>query len=138
VRATHRRNRTQLRNLGLDALSIVVVGLLIFPILWLYLTALKPQGRMFGNPLAIVPRAVTLDNFARIWNAVGFQDAFRNSLIVAGISAVVVTVAGIAGQARAVTRLRVLVFGEVSAERGDGASGGPDGDGAQSSQEPRR
>src|SRR3712207_8195627 len=43
----------------------------------------------------------------------------------------VVTVAGIVGQARAVTRLRVLAFDEPPAERGDGPAGGPDGDGAQ-------
>ena len=88
-------DRRQLRNLGLDALSIVVVGLLIFPILWLYLTALKPQDQMFGGPLAVVPREVTLDNFSRIWNAAGFQAAFRNSLTVAGVSAVIVTLVGL-------------------------------------------
>ncbi len=87
--------RKRLRGLALDVLSIVVVGLLVFPIVWLYLTALKPKGQMFEGPLAIVPRTVTLDNFARIWNAVGFQAAFRNSLIVAGVSAVVVTLAGL-------------------------------------------
>ena len=51
---------------------------------------------------------------------------------------VVVTLAGIAGQARAVTRLRVLVFEEGPAERGEGAHGGPGGDGAQSSQQAGR
>jgi hypothetical protein len=51
---------------------------------------------------------------------------------------VVVTLAGIAGQARAMTRLRVLVFDEPPAERGDGAPGAADGDGAQSSQGPGR
>jgi hypothetical protein len=51
---------------------------------------------------------------------------------------VVVTVAGIAGQARAVTRLRVLVFDPPSAERGRGGAGAPDGDGAQSCQDPQR
>ena len=51
---------------------------------------------------------------------------------------VVVTVAGIVGQARAVTRLRVLAFDEPPAERGEGPVTGPDGDGAQSSQEPGR
>ncbi len=51
---------------------------------------------------------------------------------------VVVTLAGIAGQARAVTRLRVLAFDEPPAERGDGGRGAADGDAAQSSQEPRR
>ena len=51
---------------------------------------------------------------------------------------VVVTLAGIAGQARAVTRLRVLAFDEPPAERGDGVPGVANGDGAESSQEPRR
>ena len=45
---------------------------------------------------------------------------------------VLVTLAGIAGQARAVTRLRVLVFTERSAEGGGTPQGGPDGDAAQS------
>jgi hypothetical protein len=45
---------------------------------------------------------------------------------------VVVTVAGIAGQARAVTRLRVLVFDPGPAERGGGAAGAADDDAAQS------
>ena len=51
---------------------------------------------------------------------------------------VVVTVAGIAGQARAVTRMRVLVFDPAPAERGDRDSGGRNGDAAQSSQERSR
>ena len=54
------------------------------------------------------------------------------------VALVVVTVAGIAGQARAVTRLRVLVFDPPSAERGRSGAGGPDGDGAQSCQDPLR
>jgi hypothetical protein len=51
---------------------------------------------------------------------------------------VAVTIAGIAGQAHAVTRLRVLVFDLAPAERGDRGSGGRNGNGAQSSQERRR
>jgi hypothetical protein len=51
---------------------------------------------------------------------------------------VVVTLAGIAGQARAVTRLRVLAFDEPPAERGEGPAGTRNGDGAQSSQAPGR
>ena len=48
------------------------------------------------------------------------------------VALVVVTVAGIAGQARAVTRLRVLVFDPAAAERGDGVTGAADDDAAQS------
>lgn len=83
------------RGLALDLLTVLVVLLLIFPIIWLYLTALKPQGQMFAGPLAILPTAITLDNFSRIWNATGFQVAFRNSLTVAFASALIVTVAAL-------------------------------------------
>ena len=45
---------------------------------------------------------------------------------------VVVTIAGIVGQARAVTRLRVLVFDPPPAERGADAARAPDDDAAES------
>lgn len=91
----HRASRRRLSNVGLDLLAILVVGALIFPIIWLYLTSLKPASQMFGNPLDIVPHTVTFENFSRIWHATGFAIAFRNSLIVASASAVIVTIAGL-------------------------------------------
>jgi len=45
---------------------------------------------------------------------------------------VAVTVGGLAGQVRAVTRLRVPVFDEASSEQARGSSGPPDDDAAQS------
>jgi hypothetical protein len=48
------------------------------------------------------------------------------------VALVVVTVAGLAGQVRAVTRLRVPAFDTTSAERGSGPSEARDGNGAQS------
>jgi hypothetical protein len=54
------------------------------------------------------------------------------------VALVVVTVAGIAGQARAVTRLRVLVFDPPPAERGRAGMGAKDGDAAQSCRKFRR
>jgi ABC-type glycerol-3-phosphate transport system permease component len=105
-----RVSRSRLRGIGLDILAILVVGVLVFPILWLYLTALKPAGRMFGGPFDILPTEPTLENFGRIWGAVGFQGAFRNSLIVAGASALVVTVAGL-GAAYSLSRFRYKLRG---------------------------
>lgn len=76
---------------ALDVVTLAIVLLLIFPIIWLFMTAFKPQGQMFNGPYSIIPTSITLDNFSRMWNAVGFQTAFRNSLIVAGCTAVIVT-----------------------------------------------
>jgi ABC-type glycerol-3-phosphate transport system permease component len=99
------RSRPRLQSIGLDLLAIIIVGVFIFPVLWLYLTSLKPPSEMFRSPFAIVPTGITVDNFARIWSAVGFQTAFRNSLIVAGVSSVVVTLAGL-GAAYSLSRFR--------------------------------
>jgi ABC-type glycerol-3-phosphate transport system permease component len=99
------RTRPRLQSLGLDLLAILVVGVLIFPVLWLYLTSLKPTAEMFGDPFAIIPTEITFANFARIWTAVGFQTAFRNSLTVAGISSAIVTLAGL-GAAYSLSRFR--------------------------------
>jgi ABC-type glycerol-3-phosphate transport system permease component len=100
-----RRNRAHLRSTLLNVLTVVVVLILIFPIIWLYLTAFKPQDQMFDNPYLVVPRTVTLDNFRRIWDAVGFQTAFRNSLVVSAFSAMIVTSVGL-GAAFSLSRFR--------------------------------
>jgi ABC-type glycerol-3-phosphate transport system permease component len=86
------RLRKRLAGWGLQLLTVLLVGALLFPLFWLYMTALKPEGQMFGYPLDILPRTITFANFGRIWNAIGFQDAFRNSLLVAGISSAITTV----------------------------------------------
>jgi ABC-type glycerol-3-phosphate transport system permease component len=99
------RSQPRLQSLGLDLLAILVVGVLIFPVLWLYLTALKPASEMFNGPWDIIPREVTFDNFRRIWDAVGFQTAFRNSLVVAAVSSIIVTLAGL-GAAYSLSRFR--------------------------------
>ena len=102
---TRPRVRKRLQSLGLDLVAILVVGILIFPVIWLYLTAFKPGSEMFRGPFAILPTQITFDNFARIWSAVGFQTAFRNSLIVAAASSLIVTLAGL-GAAYSLSRFR--------------------------------
>jgi ABC-type glycerol-3-phosphate transport system permease component len=72
---------------ALQALTLIVVVAMLFPIIWLYLTSLKPAGQMFEHPLAIFPREIKFDNYIRIWNTVGFAQAFVNSLLIASVSA---------------------------------------------------
>lgn len=90
-RLISRGMRNEIINISLNVVTIVLVLLFIFPIIWLYMTALKPADQMFGGPFEIIPREVSFDNIQRMWNAVGFRQAFRNSLIVSGASSVIVT-----------------------------------------------
>lgn len=102
------------RSRGLDLLTVLFVVILIFPILWLFLTAFKPEDQMFDKPFLIVPRSVTLDNFSKIWGAVGFQVAFRNSLIVASATSVIVTSVAL-GAAFSLSRFRYRFSGAFAA-----------------------
>lgn len=86
-----RSTRNSVTNISLNILTVVVVLAFIFPIIWLFLTAVKPAGQMFGGPFDIIPTEVTFENITRMWNTVGFQAAFRNSLIVSGVSSLIVT-----------------------------------------------
>lgn len=107
----HKPSRPQ--NLLLDLLTISVTFILLFPIIWLYLASVKPATQLVGNPLQILPSSITFDGYRRMWNAVGFQAAFRNSLVVAGITAVIVTIIALAA-ACSLSRFRYRARGAFS------------------------
>jgi ABC-type glycerol-3-phosphate transport system permease component len=105
-----RRQRQHLMSRVLDGVTVLFVLILIFPIIWLFLTAFKPQDQMFDNPWLVWPRSVTLENFRSIWDAIGFKIAFRNSLIVSSITSVVVTSVAMAA-AFSLSRFRYRLSG---------------------------
>ncbi|QDU70867.1 carbohydrate ABC transporter permease [Mucisphaera calidilacus] len=64
-------------------LLICYLVITLFPMLWLFMTSLKPSGEVFDAPFA--PPAVdalALDNFSRAWTAGSFGDYFFNSVLV--------------------------------------------------------
>ena len=109
-----RRQRQHLASRALDALTVAFVLVLIFPIIWLFLTAFKPQDQMFDNPWLVWPRSVTLDNFSSIWNSLGFKVAFRNSLIVSALTSLIVTSVAM-GAAFSLSRFRYRLSGTFAA-----------------------
>jgi len=109
-----RRQRQRLASRALDALTVAFVLVLIFPIIWLFLTAFKPQDQMFDNPWLVWPRSVTLDNFSSIWNSLGFKVAFRNSLIVSALTSLIVTSVAM-GAAFSLSRFRYRLSGTFAA-----------------------
>jgi multiple sugar transport system permease protein len=62
-----------------------VLGLLLFPVLWLTLTALRPESEVF-----YVHRGtqVTLANFAKAWQSPKIQESFLNSAVLATLATV--------------------------------------------------
>ncbi|MEQ1769256.1 MAG: carbohydrate ABC transporter permease [Devosia sp.] len=83
------RTRSPSRELVLDAVTVVVMLLMLTPIIWIFLGSIKPEPDiMSGNPW---PTRVTFDHYVAIWNKEGFLNALRNSLIVGIVVAVITT-----------------------------------------------
>ena len=62
-------------------LGVASVFVLV-PVLWMIVTALKPETDLFSTPPRLWPTAPTLDAFRRVFTDYPFADYFRNSLIV--------------------------------------------------------
>lgn len=63
--------------------------LMLYPVLWMLSSSLKPQSEIFSN-LGLWPAEFTLDNYIEGWNALqyGFDVFFLNSLVIAAASVV--------------------------------------------------
>lgn len=75
-----RRRNNLLRHVGL-----IVFGLfMLYPLIWMAVSAFKPSHLVLTDP-GIIPSETTLDNFRRGWNVAGYPFAvfFGNSFIIA-------------------------------------------------------
>jgi multiple sugar transport system permease protein len=74
-----------LKHIFLAITSLVM----IYPLLWLVASSLKPDNQIFGN-LSLLPTEVHLDNYSEGWNglAVSFTRFFLNSTFVTVLSVI--------------------------------------------------
>lgn len=83
--ATARRGRYErLHRFGLGLVGIVLGLAILLPIIWMVLTAFKPEADVVQFPPSLFPRALTLQHFVDIWNAIPFARLYLNSIVFAG------------------------------------------------------
>ena len=76
-----------------------------FPFAWMIATAFKPPDEIFVSPPEFLPRRVTLDNLARLFDETRFALYMLNSVLVAGATVVLTLALAVPG-AYALTRFR--------------------------------
>lgn len=80
------RRNEQLFNI----LTYTVIGIIIlfalFPLVWTFLTSLKPEADIVTSNLQYIPQNVTFDNYVAIWERSGFPVLIRNSASVTAIT----------------------------------------------------
>src|SRR5438132_945222 len=96
-----RRRLFPLRSFPTHAANILLfagAAMFLFPLFWMLVTALSPVGDLYASGLSLVPRRITLDNFAAGWRASKFALYFWNSVLISSITTFLsLVINGVAG-----------------------------------------
>ncbi len=107
-------NSAAFRRFSHYALLTLLALVVLFPVLWIVLSSFKAQSELFRQPMTLLPRAFTLQNYLQALSQGDFTRYFLNSLFVAITSTVLAVLFNVmAGYALAkyIFPGRDLIFG---------------------------
>lgn len=81
--STAATKRDQARKAAVYGLLLVGLAVIIFPLFWMFSTALRPNSQMFTQPVPLLPDELTLTHFESIIFETNFVQFYLNSLGVA-------------------------------------------------------
>jgi len=99
------RARRRLRSLGLCAGAAAALLPVVFPILWMFLSAFKPLQELVTVPPTWLPRHPTLQHFRDLMVLTNFPTYLWNSTLAACLTAAITVAVGLLG-AYSLTRFR--------------------------------
>jgi len=71
----------RLLDLASYAFILAIIVFTISPIVWTFLTSLKPEADIITTQMQYIPQRVTLDNYSNLWSRTNFSALIGNSLI---------------------------------------------------------
>lgn len=78
------KKKTTTGNIIVYIILLMVAFLMIYPFLWMLITAFKNEADIRSFPPVLFSGNYTLNNFKNIWNRIPFMDYYKNTLIFAG------------------------------------------------------
>lgn len=78
-------------------LAWTIVLAVVFPLIWMIVTSVKPQTELFSIPPTLLPETVTFEHYRRLLTETPFPRYFRNSTILAVATTLVVIALGTLG-----------------------------------------
>lgn len=70
-----------LKDTTIVAITLAALGVLIFPVLWVVLTSVRPTSELFSSTFQLLSSELTLENYRALLQS-GFPKYIRNSLFV--------------------------------------------------------
>ena len=83
------------RNRFMLAIALVMAAIYLFPLYWMFITALKSGSEMFATPPSFWPSEPQWGTYAFVWESRGMGRYLWNSLIIAFGSVTLITVLGV-------------------------------------------
>ena len=77
------------------AIAILMAGIYLFPLYWMYVTALKSGSEMFATPPSFWPSSPRWDTFASVWESRQMSRFLWNSLVIAIGATALIAVLGV-------------------------------------------
>ena len=77
------------------AISIIMAAIYLFPLYWMYITALKSGSEMFATPPSFWPAAPQWGTYTTVWESRDMGRYLWNSLVIALGSMALITVLGV-------------------------------------------
>ncbi|ACS60913.1 carbohydrate ABC transporter permease [Rhizobium leguminosarum] len=77
------------------AISIVMAAIYLFPLYWMYITALKSGSEMFATPPSFWPASPQWGTYAAVWESRDMGRYLWNSLVIALGSVALITLLGV-------------------------------------------
>jgi multiple sugar transport system permease protein len=81
VRIRTARTRRVVRELSAHLFLIPLSITMLFPLIWLFSTSLKPRGMVFTYPPQLIPDPVRWENYREALTVLPFANFFKNSMI---------------------------------------------------------
>lgn len=78
--------------IGRWILFAIVAFLILFPVLWIFISSITPPGELFKMPIDYIPDHPTLDSYKFLIENVGLLEKIGNTVLIVGITIVVSTV----------------------------------------------
>jgi len=64
--------------------GLVIAAAMLLPVVWMVLTAFKPESDIVAYPPTLWPRELTLEHFGDIWSQIPFARLYGNTIVFAG------------------------------------------------------
>lgn len=83
--------KLSIRTLIIIILTFMILGITLFPILWMFSSSLKPEGTILSTSITWIPKKITLTNYKDLFDRFYFQKYLGNSIIIA-VSATIISI----------------------------------------------